>query len=164
MTGVEHKEMSVKNIVKNLSHGFVLVALLCMLPQPVFGQEQSPEKNKNVSSSDVKRETREAAETAGDYLLWKKGQYQKKAEDRLRRIENNVKKLYARAENKGIKLKEKMSSSADTLRKKSDKAKEKLKDLKASGEEKWETAKTELDAMIKDLEQSYKRTVSKFRD
>lgn len=129
----------------------------------VFGLDQSAEK-KEIKYSEVKSGAKEAAKTEGTYLYQKKEQYQKKAEENLYRFEENLKRLYGKAEKKGREAQEKISRAADDLREKSVSAKKKLKELKESGEGKWLKARTELDAMLKDLERSYQRTVAKFKD
>jgi len=131
---------------------------------PVFGQNRSVEEKEEITASEVRTADEGAAKTTGTYLYQKKEQYQKKAEEKLHRFENNVKRLYVRAEKKSVKAREKISQAADELRKKSETAKDKLKDLKESGEEKWDKARAELDSMLKDLEHSYNRTVAKFKE
>lgn len=142
-----------------------VVIALCFLYIPVFGQDQSAEKKKEIaSSSEVKSDNKEAARASGTFLYLEKEQYQKKAEEKLHRFEKKVQQLYVRAEKKGITVREKISHAADELRKKGESAKNKLKDLKDSGEEKWENARAELDSMFKDLENSYNHVVAKFKD
>lgn len=138
------------------------MAVFFLLVSFVLGQENT--QKKNVTSSDVKQDMKEAAKTTGTYLEQKKERYEKKAEDKLHRMENKVKGLYARAEKKSAEAKEKLSRAADELKAKSDSAKNKLKDLKDAGEEKWDKARAELDSKLKDLERSYNRTAAKFKD
>ena len=134
-----------------MKYGLLLILAVCLFALPLYAQH-SAENKQEITSSDIKKETREAASATGEYLHQKKERYQRKAEDKLHSIETKVRKLYEEAENKGAEAKKKISASADTLRKKADQAKEKLKDLKASGEDKWDKARAELDSMIKDLD------------
>lgn len=151
-------------MLKQLRYIVTAVIALCFTCAPVFGQNKSTEKKKEITSAEVKTDNKDAAKTTGIYLHQKKEQYQKKAEETLHRFENKVKRLYVRAEKKSAGAKDRISRAADDLKKKSDTAKEKLKDLKESGEEQWEHARAELDAMLKGLEHSYNRTVEKFKD
>ncbi len=137
-------------------------AAFFLLASAAFGQDNA--QKKNVTSSDVRQDMKEAAKTTGTYMEQKKEKYEKKAEDKLHRIEDKVKGLYATAEKKSVEAKEKLSRAVDELKAKSEAARNKLKDLKEAGEEKWDKARGELDAMLKDLERSYHRTVAKFKD
>lgn len=145
---------------------FIITAVMSigLIYAPVFGQNQPAEKKKEITSAEVKTDTKEAAKTTGTYLHQKKDQYQKRAEEKLHSLEDKVKRLHVRAEKKSVRAKEKISRAAADLKKKSESAKSKLKDLKESGEEKWENARAELDSMLKDLERSYNRTVARFKD
>lgn len=162
---VKYRKENMKEInVRQLR--FIVTAVIAtgLISAPVFGQDKSAEKKKEIASAEVTTDNKEAAKSTGTYLHQKKEQYQKKIEEKLHLFENKVKQLYVRAEKKSVRAKEKVSRAADDLKKKSDAAKNKLRDLKESGEEKWENARTELDAMLKDLERSYNRTVAKFKD
>ncbi|MBI5846599.1 MAG: hypothetical protein HZB31_01355 [Nitrospirae bacterium] len=150
--------------MRQLRYLVTVVIALGLICTPVFGQNQSTEKKKEMTSSEGKPDIKESAKTTGTYLQQKKEQYQKKTEEKLHRFEAKVTRLYVRAEKKSAAAREKISRAADRLRKKSEAAKNKLSDLKDSGEEKWDKAKAELDTMLSDLERSYHRTAAKFKD
>ncbi|MBI5632664.1 MAG: hypothetical protein HZA15_04225 [Nitrospirae bacterium] len=150
--------------MRQLTFLFSAGIILCLIQTPVFGHNQTSVKKQESTSVGGKTGSKEGAGTTGTYLYQKKEEYQKKAEEKLNRLEANVKQLYLRAEKKGERAREKITRAADNLRKKSESAKNKLKDLKESGEEKWDIARDELDSMLKDLERTYNRTASKFKD
>ncbi|MBI5075395.1 MAG: hypothetical protein HZB62_09580 [Nitrospirae bacterium] len=141
-----------------------VVMALGLMHAPGIGQDQSAEKKKSVSPSEVKTDSGEAAKTTDSSFHQKKERYQKKAEEKLLRFEDKLKRLYVRVEKRGLKAKEKISHAGDDLKKKSESAKNKLNAMKESGEEKWEKARGELDSLLKDLEHSYNRTAAKFKD
>jgi len=158
------KEKIKETDVRQLRFIVTAVIALCFTCAPVFGQNGSEEKKKEITSAEVKRENKEAAKTTGTYLHQKKEYYQNKAEEKLHSLEDKVKRLYIWAEKKSARTKDKIFRAADDLKKKSETAKSRLKDLKESGEGKGENARAELDSMLKDLERSYNRTVAKLKD
>lgn len=114
----------------------------------------------NATSEDVKRETREAAETTKAFLQQKKEEYQKKAEAKLKRLQYKIKKFHSSAERAETKNREKLSKTADELKKKQEATREKLNELKTTSFEMWDKIKTELESALSDLESTYKRAVS----
>lgn len=131
---------------------------------PAFGQNRSVEMKKDHSSSDAGTATKDDAVTTGRYLQQKREHYQKKAEAKLSHIEDKMKRLFVRAEKKGLIARGKISRAADDLRTKSESARNRLKDLIESGEGKWDHAKAELDSILRDLERSYSRMAAKLKD
>jgi len=84
--------------------------------------------------------------------------YLKKAEDKLRRMDQKIRELAAEAKKEGEKARKKAVEKGrvmeEKLKEKSEVARKKLDDLKASGSQKWESFKKELDAMIRTWSES----------
>ena len=145
----------------------VSAVLACAWTVNVSAQDNTSGSGKEPAASDARRETSGAAETTGQHLNRKKEMYQKKAEDKLHRMDQKIRGLVAEAEKEGEKTRKKAVEKARVmerkLKEKSEVARKKLDDLKAAGSQKWEGFKKELDAMIRDLESEYHSAVSKMK-
>jgi len=121
-------------------------------------------RDMEVSASAVKYEALETAMTTGQYLHQKKEQNQKKAEEKLHQLDEKIRDLVAYAENSGERTKEKARekthAAARQMKEKREIARKKLDDFKAAGSETWESIKKELDAMLRDMDTAYKKSVS----
>ena len=99
-----------------------------------------------VSSQDVKRETRQAVETAKDYALRQKKIYQRKAEAELHKYGNEIDKLKTRAIHKG-------DDAVDELERNLRVARRKLEELQSASEERWEEIEPEVKESLENLAQ-----------
>jgi len=140
----------------------VAVFLGCALA--VSAQDKTSGSGKEPAASDARRETAGKAGTTDQQPNQKKEMYLKKAEDKLRSMDQKIRDLASEAEKEGEKARKKAVEKGrvmeEKLKEKSEVARKKLDDLKASGSQKWESFKKELDAMIRDLEREYHRAVS----
>lgn len=145
----------------------VSIYLIWVLIAVVPAQDMASETVKEISVSDLKHEDSETTKTAGQYLYQKKKQYQKKAEEKLHRLDEKIRDLVVQAENSGEKTKEyaiiRARATARQMKEKSEIAWKKLDDLKAAGSEKWESIKKEIDAILRDREDAYRKAVSKVK-
>jgi TolA-binding protein len=141
--------------------------LMCAWAPNASAQDKTPGSGKGSVVSDAAGEASGPAETTGQHVNRKKEMYQKKAEDKLHRMDQKIRGLVAEAEKEGEKTRKKAVEKARVmegkLKEKSEVARKKLNDLKAAGSQKWEGFKKELDAMIGDLEREYHNAVSKIK-
>jgi len=116
-----------------------------------------------VTMEDVKKETKEAAETAGQYAMQKKEEYQKALEDKLEAYDEKIDDLSAMAGKAIGDAKTEMEKSIDELKAKRDSAAEKLDELRGSSGEAWEDMKTGMDKAMDDIEKAYEEAKSRFK-
>jgi len=99
-----------------------------------------------VSSQDVKRETRQAVETAKDYARRQKIIYQRKTKTQLRRYGEKIDNLKNRAIHKG-------DDAIDELERNLRVARRKLEELQSASEERWEEIEPEVKESLENLAQ-----------
>ncbi|HYQ47471.1 MAG TPA: hypothetical protein VEP69_00270, partial [Thermodesulfovibrionales bacterium] len=79
--------------------------LVCAMALAAYAQDKTPGSGKEATSSDIRRETSGAEGATGQRLNQGKESYQKKAEEKLRRMDEKIRALAAEAEKKGEKIK-----------------------------------------------------------
>jgi hypothetical protein len=90
--------------------------------------------------------------------------YKKQAEETLKALDKKIDELTKKAaEAKGDTRKE-FDKDITELQKKQKAAKKKWNELKSAGATEWEKAKSEMTAVVQDLEKSYNELISRFKE
>jgi hypothetical protein len=125
-------------------------------------KDQEKGKAGTVTKEDVKKETKEAYQSAKAYTKEQIQAYKEQAEAKLAAYAKEIDQLQATAEKLSGDAKAKAEQQIAVLRQKRDAAYEKLKELNASGAGAWEQIKSGLDAALDDLINTYKKVVAEF--
>jgi len=119
-----------------------------------------------VTSQDVKKEAREAMETAKAYTLQQKEEYQEQIEARLQVLDREIQELQARTQSKAAELKEESKAeynqTIEELRNKKQAAAEQLDKLKSASGKAWEDIKAGMDSAMDNLSQAFDRARAHF--
>jgi hypothetical protein len=127
----------------------------------VFSCGESTETG--VTSEDVKKETKEAYETALEYSKQRKEEILRQMQAKLDQYKQNIEKLKIKTELMGQGLKADFDRRVDELQAKQAAAEEKLSELKSSSGKAWSEIKEGLDQAMLDLEQAYVDAHSQFK-
>jgi membrane-associated HD superfamily phosphohydrolase len=119
---------------------------------PQASQEDASQET-TVSRDDVKKEAAEALEAAKAYTQQQKDVYQKKIEDRINELDNELSQLRARAQASSAETKSKLDAEIEELEEKGRTAREKLAEMRDATDQKWKDLKLELDEMLTSLEE-----------
>ena len=116
-----------------------------------------------VTSEDVKKETKEAYETAVEYSKQQKEEILRQMQAKLDQYKQNIEKLKIKTELMGQGLKADFDRRIEELQAKQEAAEEKLSELKSSSGKAWSVMKEGLDQAMVDLEQAYVDASSQFK-
>ena len=119
-------------------------------------------KESKVSSGDVKKETREAYETAVEYTKQQKEEFQRKVQAKLDEYRKRIYELQVETDEMSAQVKASMNRRIKDLEAKREAAEEKLTQLKSSSGKAWAEIKQGLDRAVEDLDQAYKHASSQF--
>ncbi len=126
-------------------------------PAPVSGEKQ-------VTGEDVKQKMGEAVETAKDFTLQKRDEYQKQINQKLADLDVKIAEL----ETKGADLKDdakvKWNEKLEDLKMKRGKVAEKLEEFSKSSADAWEGLKKDMDSAWENLKQAYDNTAEDFKE
>ena len=149
----------------------VLLSLLAVLFSSAFlfacGEQKEAEKSEiEVTSKDVKKETKEAIETAKTYTQQQKREYLQQIEAKMDDLDREIQKLQDKAQSKATELKEEsraeLNQSMETLRNKKQAAAQQLAELKSASSNAWHDIKVGEDSAIDELNQAFKQARSHF--
>lgn len=131
------------------------------------GDQKEAEKSKTkVTSMDVKKEAKEAIQTAKTYTKQQKEEYLNQLDAKIKEFDREMQELLAKTKSSAIEMKdeskEKVNQSLEELRKKKQAAAEKLNELKSSSNEAWEEIKSGMDSAIDELNKAFDRARSDF--
>ena len=141
--------------------------LLCMTSAllTACGDEKEPATSKPaVSSEDVKREVRDAAETTMAYFEARKKAYQEQAATRLGDYDKKLGELKAMAMTMGDEARARINQKIEVLHKKEASAYQKLDELKIAADNAWEGSKSRMDSALAELENAYQETNKEVKD
>ena len=141
---------------------FVILTVFSLLAVSTCGQKEDAKAKPDVTSQNVKQETREALETASTYAQAQIQEYQKQLKARLEQFDRKLDKLQARAETIKAESKTKLNETVAALRQKQQTVREKLQALQSASGKAWEDAKAGMTAAMEDLEKAYEQAVSRF--
>jgi predicted small lipoprotein YifL len=144
--------------------GLLSITLLLLLVTVAgCGEKEKPQsKAEAVSKEDVKKETKEAYETAKTYTQEQIQAFRTQTETKLTEYEKEIDQLQSKAEKLGGDAKVKAEQQLTALRQKRDAVSEKLKELSSSSGNAWDQIKSGIDAAMQDLENAYKKAAAEF--
>jgi hypothetical protein len=141
--------------------------LLCMTTAllTACGDQKEPATSKPaVSSEDVKREVRDAAETTMAYLEARKGEYHQQVTARLEDYDKKLGELKAMAMTMGDEAGSRINQKIEVLRTKEAAAYQKLDELKIAADNAWQESKSRMDSAMAELENAYQETNKEAKD
>jgi len=136
-----------------------MLAIICL---SLFVLSCGESKESKVSSGDVKKETREAYETAVQYTKQQKEEFQRKVQAKLDEYRKRIYELQVEAEEMSAQMKANMNRRIKDLEAKREAAEEKLTQLESASGKAWAEIKEGLDQAVKDLGQAYEDARSQF--
>lgn len=137
----------------------VIVISVCMA---LVEQHVAAETKSGVSAQDVKQETKEALEATKEFTVQQKEDFQKKMQAELDRMQKQIDHLTAKADHAKKEAQAELNKAIGELQKQKDAAGKKLHELESASEKAWGDLKAGLNAVMEDLEKSYKRALSHF--
>jgi TolA-binding protein len=150
-------------VVIAMSAFFVLAFLLAC------GDQEEAEKPKaEVTSEDVKKETREAMETAQAYTQQQKEEYLQRMNAKLEEVNQEIQELTAKTQSQLLEMKEdakaELNKDIEALRSRQQEMTQKLEELKSASGSAWDDIKSGMDAAMEDLNQALARARSHFEE
>lgn len=124
--------------------------------------QQSKQDQDNVTKEDVKSEVQEAASTTKAYLSEEKQGMVENYQQRLEKIEDQIKAFKGEMENASETVTESYQASVDQLESRYATVENNINDLKNSTEDAWGELKDGVDDAISDLEESLKNAKEEF--
>ena len=137
--------------------------LLTMIGLLFFVYSCGESKETGVASEDVKKESKEAYQTAVEYSKQQKEEIVRQMQAKLDEYKQNIEKLKIKTELMGQGLKADFNHRLDELQAKQEAAQEKLSELKSSSGKAWDEVKEGLNQAMLDLEQAYVDARSRFK-
>ena len=144
--------------------GVLVIALLLAfgLLSGCSEKEQAQSEPESVSKEDVKKEVKEAYDTAKAYTQEQMQAFGKQTESRLAEFKKEIDELQAKAEDLEGDAKARAEQQLTALRQKRDEVSEKLKELSSSSGNAWEHLKSGIDEAMEDLGDAYKKAAAEF--
>lgn len=132
------------------------------------GDQKDAEKSETkVTSMDVKKEAKEAIQTAKTYTQQQKEEYLHQLDAKIKEFDREMQELLAKTKSSTIEMKDeskaKVDQSLEELRNKKQAATEKLNELKSSSSEAWEEIKSGMDSAMDELNKAFDRARSDFK-
>ena len=124
--------------------------------------QQSKQDQDNVTKEDVKSEVQEAATTTKAYLSEEQQEMVENYQQRLEKIEDQIKAFKGEMENASETVTESYQASVDQLESRYATVENNINDLKNSTEDAWGELKDGVDDAISDLEESLKNAKEEF--
>lgn len=140
----------------------IAIALLLLSFGLAFGSGDADDKK--VTAGDVKKETKEAAETAAQYGKQKQEEWSKDLAAKWAALQEEGQELYKKAQDKAAQGQEKYRQIAKNLAEKRDKAMEKLKAVHQASKDNIAQAKEELKQAVDQLKEAYKNAKAELTD
>ncbi len=126
-------------------------------------QDEAKEPEPKVTAQDVKKESKEALNTAVAYSEQKKDAYLKKIEDELEAYDQKLDKLKAGAVGLKDDAKDEYKRKIALLEEKKKSASEKLNTLKSASGETWNDMKAGMDKALDELRDTYDKVSAYFK-
>jgi hypothetical protein len=115
-------------------------------------REKTPADRAKVTAEQVRDKIGEALRTVGRYSEQERREYQKKALDKIRGYDDELKKLREKARKLGAEKGLDLDREIEKLSEKKAWAEARLKELESSGSEAWKDLKTGMDKALDDLD------------
>ncbi|MBI3879632.1 MAG: hypothetical protein HY301_06155 [Verrucomicrobia bacterium] len=147
---------------------YPLAALAAALTLAGCDQAKPPESTPtpalktNASAADVKKEVKEAVDTARNYVADNKDQFLASTEQKFKELDLKIDELGKKAETLTTDAKAEVSRALDALHEQRTELGQKFDDLKKSSQEAWKDAKTGFESAWAELEKAYDNAKSKF--
>jgi hypothetical protein len=93
-----------------------------------------------------------------------KESYKKQTEEKIKALDKKLNELKVKAAEVKGDAKEEFNKEMTDLRKKQTAAKKKWRELKKAGAKKWEKVKSEMSAAVQDVENTYDKVASRFKE
>ena len=145
--------------------GLLLMATLFLYTEILVGcgeQKEEAESETPVTSGVIKEGTKEPLEQTMDLVRKQKEEYQEQIETKLKEYDQKLGELKSRAKKIKEGAMDEFDQEIEELEKKIRDVYKKLDDLQAEIGEAWENIKSGIDIAMKDLETSFKRTISQY--
>lgn len=130
-------------------------------------QKEAKKSETEVTSMDVKKEAKEAMETAKTYAQQQKEEYLQQIKAKMKGYDREMQELLAEAQSRATDLKEEskaqFNQSMEELHNKKRAAAEKLNELNSASGEAWEDIKSGMDSAMDELTKSFDRARSHFK-
>lgn len=136
-----------------------LMLLALMVAAPDTGAQAA--SGPAVTEEDLKKESREALETARQYTAQQKEAFHRRMQGELDEMERKIEGLKREAERASETARREAEKHIRELERETARAETRLKELEAAGGEAWEELKSGLNAALKDLQRSYDRARSR---
>jgi len=146
-----------KHVVFALTFAVVLAGLV------YAEQNVAAETTVGVSVRDVKKETKEALEATKVFTARQKEAFHEKMEAELKEMQTRINHLKEKANAPSAEVRAEVHKQIDELEKKKVEAGKNLQELKSASAAAWGNLKAKFLAMMKDLEESYKRALSRLQ-
>jgi TolA-binding protein len=130
-------------------------------------QKEAEKSDTKVTYEDVKKESKEAMETAKEYTQEKKEEYLMQMRAKLDEFNKEIQELQSKAASNAIGLKEaskeELNQSMKELAEKKKAAAEKIDELKNASGDAWDDIKTGADSAMDELSKALERARSDFK-
>jgi chromosome segregation ATPase len=134
----------------------IIVLVLALAALPGCGKKEQTEKKETVSGEDVKKETKEAIETASDFTLEQMQVFRDQMDSKLVEYGEKIDLLQAKAEKLEGDARANADQQLEALRQKYSDVSDKLDELKNSGTNAWDQLKSGISSAMNDLGNAYK--------
>jgi len=139
------------------SVGFIL--LVSALTLLVFAGCAEKE---DTTAEDVKKETKEAVETARAYTEEQRAKYMAEMMDKLESYEEQINELEMEARDTGDEARMAMEERLQTLRDKRDDMSERLDEMRSAGGDAWMEMKKGMDKAMDEMSKAYEKAAAEF--
>jgi gas vesicle protein len=146
--------------MNTIKWGIVMVSMLAVM---ACGQEETPQsvtEDAKPSTSEVQRESKEAAAAIRDFTIEQKEELQAQVQQQLSSLDDKANHLQAKAENAGEDAKTQLNELSADLNQKLQTAKRHAEQLQNASTDTWNDAKNSLASAIDDVEDAYDKAVS----
>ena len=130
-------------------------------------QKEAKKSETKVTSVDVKKEAKEAIETAKTYAQQQKEEYLQQIKAKMKEYDREMQELLAKAQSRATDLKEEskaqFNQSMEELRNKKQAAADKLNELNSASGVAWEYIKSGMDSSMDELTKAFDRARSHFK-
>lgn len=146
---------------------YLVVALVSVVLTVVFaagcGEKEQAASRQEVSSEQVKQETKEAMEAVKTYTVEQKDQYVTDLEEQLKEYQGKVEELRKQAQLAGQDTKASLEEKIQALEKQQESVRERLAEVKSASGNAWTHLKTGTDAAMGDLKKAYEKIVAEYQ-
>lgn len=115
-----------------------------------------------TSSEDVTKQAQQTLDTAKEYTMQQKQEYQKKLESQFAELSKKIDELKAKAKTAKQNVTAKWEDTMSELKKKQEATEKKLPELRSATTKAWGDVKAGLDTAMDDLKKTYEKAKSHF--